>query len=205
MKIGFIALAMLVVCSLVGGAIAFIPFDEIFGLDGGDPDPAENLVDPNDDIIATMEQAVEENPEDVEAVLLLANTLGNSGRLEEAIPYYEQAVQLAPEDASIRLDFARALADGDLRQDAELQFERVLEMDPDNQGALYYLGELYMEWEPAREAEALKLFQRSVDVDSGTLIADLARNQISSIAATPAAQASPAATPASPSGDGTGG
>lgn len=204
MKIGFIALAMLVVCSLLVSAVAFLPFDEIFG--GDEDDPSQNIVNPNDDIIAEMRQAVEENPDDVEAVLLLANVLGNSGKMDEAIPYYEQAIEMAPDDASARLAFARALADSDFQQDAELQFRRVLEMDPESQEAHYYLGELYMEWDPPREEEARDLFERAVAINPDSLIGELATNQLSSIAATPASLASPGASPAAvPEGDGTGG
>jgi cytochrome c-type biogenesis protein CcmH/NrfG len=209
MKIGFIAFAMLIVCSLVGSALIYIPFDELFGFGDDGSNPAENIPDPNEDVIAEQRKVVEENPDDVEAVLLLANILGNSGHLDEAIEYYEKAVNLAPDDASVRLDFARALADGDLRQDAELQFHKVLELEPDNQAALYYLAELYMDWEPKRQDEAESLYQKAIDADPETFLASQAKDRLASIAPTPAAFASPQASPvagtATPAGDGTGG
>lgn len=204
MKIGIIAFAMLFTCSLIAGTLVLIPFDDLFGLGG--EDPAENIVDPNDDLIEEQKAVVDENPDDVDAVLLLANILGNSGRLTEAIPYYEQAIDLAPDDPSIRLDFARALADGGLGPDAELQFRRVLEIRPDSQEARYYLAELYMEWDPPREEEARTLYEESIELDPDTFIAELATNRLSSMVATPAGGASPAASPVStPVGDGTGG
>lgn len=199
MKIGFIALAMLFSCSALAGAMVAIPFDDLFG--AGDEENADNVVDPNDDLIEEQRATVEANPNDLEAVLLLANILGNSDRLDEAIPYYETAVDLAPNDASVRLDFARALADGQLRQDAELQFRKVLELQPDSQEALYYLAELYRNWEPPRAEEAAALYEKSVAVDPNSFIGGQARNQLNSISGTP----SPQATPASPDGDGTDG
>jgi cytochrome c-type biogenesis protein CcmH/NrfG len=209
MKIGFIAFAMLIVCSLVGSALIYVPFDELFDFGGDGDDLSENVPDPNADVIAEQRQVVEENPDDVDAVLLLADILGNSGHLDEAIPYYEQAIELAPDDASIRLSFARSLADGDLQQDAELQFERVLELEPDNQAALYYLAELYMAWDPPRQEEAEALYQQAIDADPDTFLASQAKDRLTSIAPTPAAsaspQASPAADPGTPVGDGTGG
>ncbi len=196
MKIGFITLAMLFSCSLLAGSLVLIPFDELFGLN--DPDDVQNIVDRNDELIEELEATVEANPDDVDSVLLLANVLANSGRLNEAIPYYEQAIDLAPDDPSVRLDFARALADGGYQADAELQFERVLEMRPDSQEAQYYLAELYMNWDPPREEEARELYEAAVESDPESFLAEQARNQLASFSGTPA---SPAATPAD---DGTG-
>ncbi len=210
MKIGFIALAMLFTCSLLASALVLIPFDDLFGGDS-EPDPAQNIVDPNDDLIADQIATVEANPDDLDAVLLLANVLGNSGRLQEAIPYYEKAADLAPDDPSVRLDFARALADGNFQKDAELQFQKVLGMEPDNpsvlQAALYYLAELYIHWDPPRDGEARDLYQRAIEQDPNSFLAEQARNRLTSIAATPESGASPQASPASdtPTGDGTGG
>lgn len=200
MKIGFIALAMLFTCSLLASALVVIPFDELFGLN--EEENAENLPDPNEDLIEEQMQVVEENPDDVDSVLLLANILGNSGRLNEAIPYYEQALDLAPDDASVRLDFARALADGGMQADAELQFERTLETKPDSQEAHYYLAELYMEWEPSRTDEAVEHFERSIELDPDSFVAEQARNRLNSIAGTGSGASTPGEVPATPvSGD----
>ncbi len=208
MKIGFVAFAMLIVCSLVGSALVYVPFDEIFDFGGGD-DSAENIPDPNEDIIAEIRATVEANPDDVSAVLLLADVLGNTGNLDEAIPYYEQAIELAPDDPSVRYAFARALADGDRSADAELQFQKVLEMDPDNQAALYYLAELYMAWEPTRQEEAEELYRRAIAADPESFFASQAQDRLTTIAPSPAAWASPEASPVTgdgtPVGDGTGG
>ncbi len=204
MRIGFVALAMLVVCSLLAGAVAFLPFGELFGSDNDDG--AGNFENANDDLIDELLQQVEDDPEDLESVLLLANVLGNSGRLDEAIPHYERAIGLAPDDPSVRRDFAQALAGGGFHADAELQFQRALELDPDNQSAMYYLAELYMRWEPPRDSEAIPLYERTITTDPDTFIADLARNRVSSITATPVPDGSPEAAPAAtPTGDGTGG
>lgn len=208
MKIGFIAFAMLIVCSLVGSALVYIPFDELFGF-GEDDDPSTNIPDPNADIIAEIKQTVEANPDDVSSTLLLADVLGNTGKLDEAIPYYEKAIELSPDDVSIRLTFARTLADGDLHSDAELQFQKVLEVEPDNQQALYYLAELYMNWDPPRQAEAESLYKQAIEADPDSFLASQATDRLTTIAPSPVAGASPQASPAAnigtPVGDGTGG
>lgn len=197
LRIGVILFASLIICSLVGSALVVVPLDALFG--DGDSRDAENLASPNEDLIEELMAEVEDNPEDVDAILLLANVMGNSGRLSEAIAYYEQAVDLAPDDPSVRLDFARALADGGLQQDAELQFELALEMQSDNQEALYYLAGLYLEWDPPRTEEAIALLEQSIEVAPDTFIAEQAQSQLDSLSATPP----PQSTLATPGGDDT--
>jgi tetratricopeptide (TPR) repeat protein len=124
-------------------------------------------------------------------LLLLANLLGNSNRLDEAIPLYEKATQMRPQDASVRLDFARALADGGKTADAEVQFLKALALEPENQAANYYLAELYRSWTPSRATEAIPLYQRAVQIDGGTFIAQQAMNQLTALGV-----ASPPASPA---------
>lgn len=199
MRVAIVSFAVLIVCSLVGSALVVLPFDELFNSD--DPADAENFTNPNSDLIEELTATVEANPNDVDANLLLANIMGNSGQLTEAIPYYERAIDLAPDDSSVRLDFARALADGDLHQDAELQFQRALELDPESQEAMYYLAELYLDWDPPRTEEADSLLNKAVSIDPETFIGEQATNRLNSMNGTPAAQS----TPATPGGDGTGG
>ncbi|MBA2760131.1 MAG: tetratricopeptide repeat protein [Chloroflexia bacterium] len=182
-RIGIITFAGLIVCSMVAGSLAVLPLDSIFG--GGDPENARNLANPNEELIQDLMADVENDPDNVDAILLLANVMGNSGRLPEAIPYYEQALDAAPDDASVRLDFARALADGGLQQDAELQFERALEMQPENQEAMYYLADLYLAWNPARTDDAVSLLEQSIGIDPDAFIAEQAQQQLDSLSATP--------------------
>jgi len=198
-QVAIISFAALIICSLIGGALVTLPFGGLF--DDDDPGDAENLNNPNEELIAEQMEVVEGNPEDIDAILLLANIMGNSGRLEEAIPYYEQAVDLAPDDSSVRLDFARSLADGDLQQDAELQFQRALELEPDSQEAMYYLAELYFAWSPPRTEEAMSLLEKVIALNPDSFIAEQAQRRLDSISATPIS----GETPAIPAGDGTGG
>lgn len=199
MQVAIVSFAALIICSLVGSALVVIPFDGLFNDDDGAD--TENIANPNDDLIEEQLSVVEANPDDIDAILLLANIMGNSGRLEEAIPYYEQAVDLAPNEASVRLDFARALSDGELQQDAELQFQRALEIDPESQEATYYLAELYLNWDPPRTEEAVVLLEQSIELDPDSFFAEQAENRLDSISPAGSAEG----TPATPAGDGTGG
>lgn len=166
----YIVVASLVVCSMIAAGLSFLDLGSILG---GQDD--EVVVDPNADVIAEQETIVAENPDDVEATVLLASMLGNTNRMSEAIPYYERAIEMAPEDHGIRLDYARSLQQNDLNVDAEAQFLKVLDAEPDNIQANYYLAKLYMDWKPERRAEAMELFQHVVDINPDNFLAQEAK------------------------------
>jgi cytochrome c-type biogenesis protein CcmH/NrfG len=190
MQLAYIVISSLVVCSLLAVALATVDFSRFFR---GNEDDAANFTDDDADIVAEQETVVAQNPDDVDEIVFLANLLGNTGRINEAVPYYERAVSLAPDDLGIRLDFARTLSDAGLRKDAETQFLVVLEADPDNQNAHYYLAELYRSWDPPRIEEAIAHYQRVVDIDTTTFVSQLARDQLTSLAPGSPGTASPEA------------
>jgi cytochrome c-type biogenesis protein CcmH/NrfG len=193
----FAILSSLVICGLIAAALLTVSpanvFDGFGSADDGEP---ENAQDPGEDVIAEQQTVVATDPNDVESLLLLANLLGNSNRLGEAIPMFESALQLAPQDVNARLSFARALSDGGMSADAELQFRKALELEPDNQEAHYYLAELFRLSVPPRTSEAIVHYQRAAEIDSTTLRAERSREQlatlgVSSPAAGPAVQSAP--------------
>jgi hypothetical protein len=85
----------------------------------------------------------------------------------------------------------------------------VLAVEPDNQPALYYLAELYMKWDPPRQDEAEDLYQQAIEANPDSFLASQATDRLTTIAPSPAAAASPQASPVAvdgtPVGDGTGG
>ena len=197
-QIVFAIVSSLVICAMIGGVFVSLSFGDVFGdlFSNGGADN-ENYVDPNSDIIAAQETIVSQNPDDLEDILLLANLLGNSSRLGDAIPLFEKALQLAPEDVEARVSFARALADGNMNADAELQFQKAIEIDPDSQPAHYYLAELYVSWTPVRTEEALEHYRLAAAIDTSTLIGERAQTQLDTLGAgTP--MASPSASNATP-------
>jgi cytochrome c-type biogenesis protein CcmH/NrfG len=188
MRIAYIVISGLVVCSMLAVALATIDLSSFWG--DGDQDV---IVDPNADLIAEQQTAVAGNPEDVDQVVLLANLLANTGRMTEATDWYQRALELAPGDNSIRLDFARSLQANNMVQDAEAQFLRVLENDPSSLSAHYYLAKLYMDWQPQRRAEAQVHFERVLEINADSFLAEQARNELDTFSrATPTG--SPGAT-----------
>ncbi len=197
MQIAFVIVSSLVICGMLGAAVFTLSADGLFGETGGsDEGDLENFQDPNQDLIDEQLTVVANNPSDLEETLLLANLLGNTWRLSEAIPLYERAADLAPEDVGVRLSFARALADGGLGADAELQFKRALELNPNNQQAHYYLAELYRMWTPPRTDQAIAHYRQAAASDPTTLIAEQSNTQLATFGVTtPVASPAPATPP----------
>jgi cytochrome c-type biogenesis protein CcmH/NrfG len=192
LSVAFLVVSSLVICSLLAAGLVTAVSLDIFGSD--DDDPGTNIEDPNADLVSAQETKVAENPDDYEALVLLANVLGNSNRLDEAIPIYEKALQQRPDDAATRLDFARALYDGGKMADAEVQFRKVIELDPDNQAAVYYLAELYRTSSPIRTDEAIPLYQRAVAIDDQSFIGEQSANHLNALGA-PGPLSSPSSSP----------
>lgn len=188
-QVVYIVVTALVVCSLLAVGLSLADFGSLFGEDDNG-----NFIDPNADLIAEQETAVANAPDDVDEILLLANMLGQTGRMREAIPWYERALALKPDDLGIRLDFARSLSGADLMTDAEAQFLAVLAEDADNQAAHYYLAELYLNWDPPRMEDALQHFQQAAEIDPDSFLGDRSRNRVETLE-----QSTPgASTPQSP-------
>lgn len=173
MRIAYIVISALVVCSMLAVALVTIDFSGLWG-DGED----DVVVDPNADLIADQQTVVAGNPDDVDQVLLLANLLSNTGRMPEAMDWYERALDLAPDDNSIRLDFARSLQTGNMPADAEAQFLQVLQNDPESLSGHYYLAELYMGWKPQRREEAKSHYERVLEINPQSFLAEQARLEL---------------------------
>ncbi len=153
------------------------------------------MADPNGDLIAKQETVVAQDPEDIDGIVLLANLLANTGRMNEATERYERALDLAPDDNGVRLDFARSLQSNGLNTDAEAQFMMVLESDPDNLSGHYYLAQLYMDWRPARRDEARTHFERVLEINPESFLAEQAQLELDALNRATPASSTPAAGP----------
>lgn len=187
MRVAYIIISGLVVCSMIAVAVSMIDFSGLWG-DGDD----EVIVDPNADIVAEQQTAVANDPDNVDEIVLLANMLSNTGRMSEATEQYERALDIQPDDHGIRLDFARSLQTNGLLADAEAQFLLVLEAEPDNLPAHYYLAKLYMGWEPPRQDEARDHFTRAIEINPDSFLAEQAQLELEMMD-----RSSPVATPES--------
>lgn len=192
--VAYIIVVSVVVFSMLLAGLAAVDWGNVFSSD------TEPTPDYNTDQIAIQQTVVAQNPDDVNAQVLLASMLANSGRMQEAIPVYEEAMRLDPENATVRLDFARSLQANNLNADAEAQFLKVLEIDPDNHTAHYYIGRLYLDWQPRRQEEAVDHFERVIEIAPDSFLAQQSQSVLNTIGpATPVEyQVTPIASPGIP-------
>jgi tetratricopeptide (TPR) repeat protein len=189
----FAAMGVMLVCLLVGGLVLTLVSDARQARDTSGrqtPIPVDTALE------RELEAAAIANPGDADAQAAWANVLSNTGRLEQAIPFYEAAIALRPTDWTLRQAFGIALMDGGKLADAEFQFDRIVESDRANPQGWYYLAEVYMRWTPPREDEAIYAYQQTIATGPETYAADLARQQLVALGvATPDAGTPVAASP----------
>ena len=196
-QLAFSILALLVVFALIVGAVGTAIVD---GLSGNrDTDEPTSVNDDDqaiaDEYEAALRKAATDDPNDAAALALLASYLAQNGQLTEAIDWYEKSLAIDPNNWDVRLDFARYLADGDKRTDAEFQFKKIIEGQPGNPQAHFFLAELYRNWLPARTAEAVAEYVRTMETGSGSFVAEQAAQALRDLGfATPTAATPEAAT-----------
>ena len=170
---------LLVVCSLVAAGLGTVVLER----QGPEEPEEEPLNAGGENFERSLRDAIEADPGDAQAMASLANLLATEGDLSEAVDWYERALALDPGNARIRLDFATSLSGAGNRPDAELQFRRVLELDPSSVEASFYLAELYREWQPARNEEAIGLYRRVVEAAPDSYLAGRAREELTRLGA----------------------
>jgi tetratricopeptide (TPR) repeat protein len=179
----FSVVGLVVVFSLVVGTI-------LYGLDtrgAGDGDAGQDPASAGGqaNLVPTYEARLRANPDDLDAMLLLANILQNRGDYAGAIGQYNRAVELRPDDLRIRLAFGQALANYGQRSDAEAQYRRALELDHNSPEAEYALGQLYARWDPPRTEEARQHYTRASDLQPEGSWGRAAREALDRLNATP--------------------
>ncbi|HVB65007.1 MAG TPA: hypothetical protein VNE17_09760 [Nitrolancea sp.] len=142
---------------------------------------------------AQMRARLQKNPNDVDAMIILADLLANSGRGTESFQWYDKAVQQRPDDQSLRIAFGTVLMQYAYNLDAQIQFQKAHELNPKDPQPLYMLGQLYENETPPQIAQARTMYQQAEAADPGSVYSGLAKNRIAALDATPVA--TPVATP----------
>lgn len=204
-QLAFGLMAALVVCSLVAGTLGSAILDARER--GGSEDDARNVPDEESPVIQEQRDRIAANPSDAAAMALLADLLANEGQLTEAVSWYERALAINPNDVSVRLNLAQELATGGKYADAEFHYRRVLEIEPNNALAIFYLAELYQNWQAVpgpRIAEAIVLYQRLIGSSPQSVLAERAAAQLAALGvATPLASPSSSPGASAPTGPAT--
>ncbi|MCO5175544.1 MAG: tetratricopeptide repeat protein [Thermomicrobiales bacterium] len=189
-SVGFIVIAILIVAVLVLGALAAI-------LPIGGSNGEQSVDEPSIQVtpgaeVEKLQTQVAENPDDVDTVVILADVLANSGRVEESYAWFERAVNSRPDDADLRLAFGRALLRGERWFDAEIQLNRANDLDDSNATTAFYLGQL-AEQRPGGDLGAARTwYQEAIDRDAQSFVAQQAKSRLDALDGSPA---SPTASP----------
>src|SRR5690606_4088042 len=178
----FVALAVTISAVLVITLIEVVVLD-LFTSRGSD---ADDFLQPQIAVTpgaqeAEMRTRLQENPDDVNAMLVLADLLANTGRASEAVQWYEKAVQARPDDVGLRVALGRTLMQGGYRLDAEIQFKKAIELAPTNPEPIFLLGQLYQESDPPRESEARAQYERVIEVAPDSVYAERAQEQLDAL------------------------
>jgi cytochrome c-type biogenesis protein CcmH/NrfG len=142
---------------------------------------------------AQMRARLQQNPNDFDAMVILADLLANTGRGPESIQWYEKAVKIKPDEESLRIAFGTVLMQYNYYLDSELQLKKAHDLSPNDPQPLYLLGQLYENESPPQPELARQLYQQAASVQPDSVYANLAKDRITALDATP--QATPSATP----------
>jgi tetratricopeptide (TPR) repeat protein len=118
------------------------------------------------------EQALETDPEYVDAMTNLGVAYYSLGQLDKAIEQYTRAIEIAPNDADIRSNLAAAhvqkhqsTSDPEELDMAVEQYEKATELDPNLAEAYFGLGVIYAL--QGENAQAIQAFERFLELDQG--------------------------------------
>lgn len=116
----------------------------------GTPQQVNNTADPHaqggemDDMLAGLRQRLEQNPDDLDGLMLLARTLKASQQFAEAADVLERAHALAPENPAVMVELAEAwiyeTPDGSVPESSVAMLERALGINPELQKGLWLMG-----------------------------------------------------------------
>lgn len=107
--------------------------------------------------LSELEQLAEQQPDNLEARVLLAKSMMQLGRFDAAQRYYAQALKLQPDNASLMVDYAESLFRAGKPEQPNVEapqwIDKALALEPQNQRALFFKGILLMQAnEPAKAA-----------------------------------------------------
>lgn len=127
---------------------------------------------------ARMRQRLANDPNDVDAMLVLADLMANTGNGPEAIRLYERAIEQRPDDARLRIALGDLLRRYNHQYDAEIQLKKARELAPNDPEPTYLLGVLYAQARPPQKEQAREMFQAVIDSAPDSIYAQRSREQI---------------------------
>ncbi len=115
--------------------------------------------------IASVRQALDEDPEIVEAHMLLGNFLRKEDRQEESVAAYREALTRDPEHREALYSLALAYKESGRLDDALAGLERAAELDAKNGKVIWQIADVHMRRQRFEEAETELLRALELDLD----------------------------------------
>lgn len=169
-KVSFMHLFYLTVGLIVVGLIGYgISIKDERKAPPVDQSRVENILDE----IERLRRKVEENPDDMQSTLILANLLHDSHLFEQAILYYSRYLSVNEEDVNARVDMAICLFEIGRSDEAIEEIEKALKYDPNHQLAYYNLGVIYLGKGEIQKAN--EYFRKCINIDPDSRAARQAR------------------------------
>ena len=131
-----------------------------------------------EEAIAKARRALTEDPEIVEAYVLLGNFLKKAKRSDEAIAAYRQALARDDEHQGALFSLALAYKDQGRLDEARAGFERARVVDPRNGKVLWQLADLFLRAGQPEKAEAVARDAIARRVDEHRFLLKLGESQI---------------------------
>ena len=131
-----------------------------------------------DEAIARVQRVLADDPEVVEAYVMLGNLHTKAQRTDQAIAAYQQALTLDERNENAAFALALAYKQAGRGEAAEAGFERVLQMNPRTTKAQWQLAEIWMARGDFARAERALTTALTFDVDRPAFLMKLGESQI---------------------------
>jgi len=107
-------------------------------------------------------EAIDLEPERLEAYYNIALLYHQQGQLEPAIANFEKAVELNPSDASVFNNLGVLYYSKERLEEAERSFKKAIEIELDYADAFYGLGKVYQKYAEADEPQKLEQYKSEI-------------------------------------------
>lgn len=127
----------------------------------------ENVTQSFTDHVELLKKKLEENPNDVQTIKMLAQWLMDSHKTEEAITYFERGIRLQPKNDSLLLDLSVCYYQLQQFDKAMTTTEKILQFYPRHPRAMLNKGAIFAARGKEKEAAAIweQLIQRSPETE----------------------------------------
>jgi tetratricopeptide (TPR) repeat protein len=145
-----------------------------------------------------LEALLATDPANRDALFELGEMNFQAGRYEEAITWFTKLVEVDPQNVHALTDIGTANFNLGRPEEAKTYWLKALEVNPNDAQVHYNLGFLYANVEPRDLAAAIAEWEKVIELDPGSRLAETARVHVEGLRSelTPAAPTPPATTPA---------